>query len=620
MARKKFTKDVEIAGQLNLSSGTAGAVLKTDDGKNVSAAVANTDFAAPNASYLVTQATNAPASAINLGALGSGVLSQAVSGGVATAMVDPVVLWPTGVADHAAYINAALSANAGQKCVKLGRGTSWTLTSPLVVPSNVEFDLGGPSVVLNSTMAFVDGHTTVPLFATIPAGQLNPVTTLTADAAVGDVTITVQNGATVPIGSYIELLGVANPGKLDAYGFSYVATNVVGNVVTLDRPLLKPFWAPAAVRVVTPIRNARIYGNGASITGTGDRGVQFVATWNCYIEGIRFAMSGMQACASFDWGGRHNRFVGCTADGGGNSSTGFAIEGQEESAILDCQANAINGIGHYVNACGRFTLRSIRASNGVGNSAPGVLVGGDNGVQTGSTDGVVEDVQTTACGIGISLRDGASRVQFRNIITRKSYIGGVYFDTANGSAQPSHDITFDGLDIQDSQWPALRVAAGCNGIQVRNLVTSGNCREATHAVLELAGETSISGWRFNESAVLGAVVNVNGATTVRLRDVVGTVSHDGYTDFIMGTENGATIFLDGYAVTRTATASHTGALLNAKAGKTVAYVVNNGTNPGWTYFSYLGAGHTVLIGTGVTTTGTVTTAAGTKTTVTTTTA
>ena len=85
-----YTLTIPATGTAALGIGSAGALAKWTDGNTLASAVAGTDYVAPgtvapiDARYLVATANGTLTNEVNLGALGSGLLKQAVSGGVAT--------------------------------------------------------------------------------------------------------------------------------------------------------------------------------------------------------------------------------------------------------------------------------------------------------------------------------------------------------------------------------------------------------------------------------------------------------------------------------------------------------------------------------------------------------
>lgn len=85
-----YTLTIPATGTAALGTGSAGALAKWTDNNTLASAIAGTDYVVPGtvapigARYLVATADATLTNEINLGALGSGLLKQTVSGGVAT--------------------------------------------------------------------------------------------------------------------------------------------------------------------------------------------------------------------------------------------------------------------------------------------------------------------------------------------------------------------------------------------------------------------------------------------------------------------------------------------------------------------------------------------------------
>lgn len=99
------------ANAINLGALTTGILKQTVSGgvATMSIAAANTDFPSVSATYLVTSGTAIPPNGFNLASLGNGFLKQAVSGGVATMSVD-----------NSTYLTTAAAASTYQPILTAG--------------------------------------------------------------------------------------------------------------------------------------------------------------------------------------------------------------------------------------------------------------------------------------------------------------------------------------------------------------------------------------------------------------------------------------------------------------------------------------------------------------------
>jgi hypothetical protein len=128
-----------------------------------------------------------------------------------------------------------------------------------------------------------------------------------------------------------------------------LAAPTVIATATVERPILKPFPFGTSVEVSPGFpRNITIDGGGSGIlSGTGDRGFQFVFAQDCRLQNLRINSSFTNFTASFDYGGLrclHDSIVVTTVTGNPN---GLAMEDGEAGIIRACTVYGIAGVSCF---------------------------------------------------------------------------------------------------------------------------------------------------------------------------------------------------------------------------------------------------------------------------------
>jgi len=249
---------------------------------------------------------------------------------------------PTGTASDAANIQAALNEMAGVGEVRLKPGT-FTLSSKL--------DLSGlsnlivschPNTSLVSSLANGTEQTNSPIYSTTTTGASANVS---VNITVGSTRIDIDQTSSFPVGTTI-VVGAGN--RFAYYTVKARSASSGAGYLTVERPILWAFTTSDDVFVVSSISRAiRIYGNGASISGTGDRAIELTGVQDCLVEGFRIdASSGFGGIvASFDIGGLRNTFRDVHILGGYDALGGLALESNEGSLIDHCSVTKATATG-----------------------------------------------------------------------------------------------------------------------------------------------------------------------------------------------------------------------------------------------------------------------------------
>lgn len=452
-----------------------------------------------------------------------------------------------------ADIQAALDNSAGERAVRFNAGT-YTITTPLVVPSNTHIIMD-PNTVIYQTLTGSGGTTvTEAAFYAGPIGvSTDEYITLAAACTLGSQTISTNEAPVVGDILQIRLHGSG----LLAFYYEVIAVADSGPyTVTLDRPLCYPFLETADIRSVISIpTNIRIEGNGALISGTGDRYIEFAGAQDCLISGIRCNASlghldTQSALMSFDIGSLRCVFRDCHITHVGTNATGGGIllESAELCRVEDCSAGDIGTIGIAMWDC---MDSAIVNSSGWGNSY---------GAYTGSN--------------GISV--GCYRCTIQGGTYYKNSLIGV---SLNG---PSTEMRVIGASTHSNGVNGLKLAVSGSDASVANL----SCENEVTAVF-VVGSTTMRGndWVIKDSSTTDIFVNgtltgnnikCSGAAPKPVDVVAGTVY---FTDLVVDATYGTAHNV--VELSTSATGYFTRPKLTATTSGSTLIAVNSGPSKCW---------------------------------------
>lgn len=201
---------------------------------------------------------------------------------------DSIYLPPLGGGlDCAAYLQSVLDFYAGKQSVVLLNGV-WNFATQMTgagIKNKTQLYCNGPGVELISTIAYNPAdHAAAPLIGIPIASATTGV--LSANVAVGAMTI--LSSITMAVGTIFRIESAAFVNNQHYY----IVRDVSGPgpfTIRLDRPVKVAFDVNDVVRVYTSIpQNINVYGNGARISGTGSRYIEFAAARHCSFSGFVF--------------------------------------------------------------------------------------------------------------------------------------------------------------------------------------------------------------------------------------------------------------------------------------------------------------------------------------------
>jgi hypothetical protein len=177
-----------------------------------------------------------------------------------------------------------------------------------------------PGTIAQNAIWYNNGGTTAPTAAT----------TLAVNATFAATSLELTNAAGFNVNGWFRIQeGVA-------YTRTYRILAKAGDVITIDRPLRRPFTAGATCEALIACRDITIEGNGVVVTGQADALIQIASGVNCHFLDINATWTGKGFGACFDLGSRdctmNNVFVDCQ----GLTQQCFLIANTENIDLYDC--------------------------------------------------------------------------------------------------------------------------------------------------------------------------------------------------------------------------------------------------------------------------------------------
>lgn len=206
-------------------------------------------------------------------------------------------------------------------------------------------------------------------------------------------TMTSIDGACVP-SAYLAVSGAsANVASL------HKILTVVGNVVTVQEVSEHSWASPVVAQAYVPVQRFNLDLTGSTITGTGDRYVEFGGHISSRVRGMRAIRDGGTPDAfigSFDIAGRNNTWEDCEADGAGHTNAGLAAESNDGARFLNCKLFYIGtGAGSapiYLPSCIEATIDTVSFAK----CWNGILMGpSDVGDTTGNQRIKIDNISAT---------------------------------------------------------------------------------------------------------------------------------------------------------------------------------------------------------------------------------
>ncbi|HEX6751869.1 MAG TPA: hypothetical protein VF092_31530 [Longimicrobium sp.] len=435
-------------------------------------------------------------------------------------VTDAVRFTPSGEEDDWQRLNDLMAANADARAIVFAPG-AYTCSTPGVVPSGTALVLN-PGVRIVSTLSFTGQQTQNVFFAGVTLDETS--TTLAADTVVGStqVTITIPEEPEEPVDPVdpVDPGNPENPGEPEPpppaplieagseiliiddthlRGQIYTVLSADAGTLQLDRAVLEAWSAATALvyRVISRPRDIRIYGNGAVVTGTGDRAFEFGAATDCVVSGLRIdASAGTfgDMAGAFDIGGYRNTIIDCHAEGlNAPNSTGFALESQEAGRFIGCSVSGFTT---------GFSMLDCWNSSGVNLAATrcttGVAAGGD-GPTSGCIDCSFERVHASACAYGCvdhGYRDswtdvrcvGSTSIGFNvNVYASGTRLHGYVGISNVYDVYARSDVNIDGLTTVNARQSLFADVPAGSSVVLRNFSIGAKSSAATNQVLITGG-------------------------------------------------------------------------------------------------------------------------------------
>lgn len=426
--------------------------------------------------------------------------------------VDPSMTW--------AEVMSVVNANAYERPVFFEAGT-YTVDAAIPI-SNGAHVVMGPGVTLNSTQGIVGFST----FIFFKFGAVSAGGTLAATPTVG--TATISSTVSFAVGTRI-MIGQTAATVHDFLAAQYEVKGVAGGgpfTITLDRALRLPFVSGDNVRAyTTQPRDITIEGNGATMTGSASRAVEFTHGLNVHVRGLQFDdAANFGAGVSHDIGSLNCTVIDCYSNSG--CAFGFMLESAERCSIVRCSSD----VGS--NAITLFDCAdcSVEDSGGSRNTNSGVqltsnlmtvgcfgcVVRGGFGTRGGNigliidraTDCLIEGFKADGNVDGIDTGVNGVRNKFVGCMTARNTAAGVRARSTAGVVIAEHTSLGD-----------LRAVIALNSLDLVNadLIDYTGTGVLIDAAIASGSRVNVTGARINSSVSgsIGCDINGAGSPTVR---------------------------------------------------------------------------------------------------------
>jgi len=349
--------------------------------------------------------------------------------------------------------------------------------------------IASPGVTIQSTLPADGLESNAPF--NYNANPTNAAATLTVQPAKGATTISVTDASSPLLapGLFFRIQAPVDGGLLRLATYKVISRNIGANTITVDRPIVRTFPTSSFVIPIVPIQNFRLYGNGMRIIGTGDRGIEIVGGWECYISDVEIDGTGFQDfVCGYDLGSTKCVFENIKVDCHNFGYACVAFENSEQCTLK----NAI-----LKNAAGQGSILLPGAVD--------ILI--ENVHSTGGTNGLylaVNDVSNTegcsgvrvvgcsfngSTGDGIAITEGATDIQIVNCETNYNAINGVHITNGSNSTAPQR-ISITNLTAIGNAY-GLRQDSATFDTQCKNIFCVDNTE--TQVLVNGGGSLFISG-------------------------------------------------------------------------------------------------------------------------------
>ncbi len=254
-----------------------------------------------------------------------------------------------GTADDWVRLGSAMQACA-YKCTIYLRAGTWQCKTNQATPSGTTIYAQSGVTILCSLVPNAPGGAEDHCPFYNGGGPTGINTTLNGAVVAGAITLTLTSAAGYVAGNRIRL------DQAVARAASYEIRLVAGNVVTLDRPLARPYANGSPVTGQATAREIRIIGNGAkcgtlAAPATGDRFNEFITAWDCVVSGWEIVSNFTYFVIGFDVAGFHNLAENNSVDCRGFSASAFCAEYNESTTLANNRSFRATGDGTLITGC-----------------------------------------------------------------------------------------------------------------------------------------------------------------------------------------------------------------------------------------------------------------------------
>lgn len=400
-------------------------------------------------------------------------------------------IYPNGDgSDDSTNIQATLNTYAGKTPIilsstnKQGNYSSFRINNSITIPSNSVIIGESKTSIVSYVNPALSAWSCVPFVAVATFGNYNSTTSaiFNPDTTLTPTKVTATSVVGLSIGSGLLISDTLHV-------FYATVTNIVGNVITLDRPIPRYFPSGATLRDATWPKNIKWYGNGMTISGTGLQAFEISGAENCLLDSINFTGSGWtNEIAVFDTGSFNsemrnlignvtNCLIGFSTESGENIKfTKLSCQGTTGQGIWICDGIDIVVEDSTCQQCAAGLVVSDQNTPASFGSKRVIIRGGEYSYNTGigielrqfSTECIVDSVKTFRNGsYGISVT-GSSTIN--NIINNhRSFYNtdsGIYVDATNTMISNS----YCGNNSQNG----LSLSATSSGTMLSNLQLNSN--------------------------------------------------------------------------------------------------------------------------------------------------
>jgi hypothetical protein len=336
----------------------------------------------------------------------------------------------------------------------------------------------------NAPLVAVDGLADLSGSTTISGGNTPNTNTLAVTAAAGALAAGTWAGYYRDNPTYILVADDVSGSGFR--GGTFRVQSVAATTVTLCSPCRWQFGAGDHVKVRARVPRG-ITLEGLTLSGTGDRLIEFIGTMDCEWRGLSFdPVDGWpsDAAASWDTFGLNNVGTDCVADNGSGLGTdGLYLETQTDSHLIRCTSTRMVGKGFVVfDSAGCSVQDGIACYN---DSGLGITSDGNT---LGCIDfKLVRGTYNNNASIGVTVVNGSTGTKFTDVCARFNPTG---VDIGDGGAGTTSDTEVQGR-FDGSTVAGIVVHSNATRTTLKSVDTSNSARGIN---VSSGADVFASGW------------------------------------------------------------------------------------------------------------------------------